>query len=158
MGRLDEFRVTDTVQLNCELVRPRRQVFGFVHHLLVYGRKVGAHDDATLGGVDFRIELSAADQVHDPKLCVFGVHHELRRQAREVDLLVDAAIGFEHEKACGFHEFVGAVAQKVVGLEHGGALEQLGLRAVEVEVDPEALQKRRHRVRVSVVLLLQHAH
>ena len=59
----------------------------------------------------------------------------------------------EDEEARRFNELIGAVAEKIVALQHELALAQFLLRALKVEVNAQALEKLGHGVRVRVVLL-----
>mmetsp|Transcript_4321 Transcript_4321/g.8960 ORF Transcript_4321/g.8960 Transcript_4321/m.8960 type:complete len:332 (+) Transcript_4321:491-1486(+) len=69
-----------------------------------------------------------------------------------------SAIRLKDEEPRVLHKLIRRVAQKVVTLQYELALVELLLRTLEVKVHVQALQELGERVRVGVLLLLDHTH
>lgn len=127
---------------------------GLLDHLAVDGGVDGVHDDGVVGEVDLGIHAGVTDQVDDPLLPLLGREIETLRQKGDVDALVGSAVGLQDEDAGILEEVFAGGGEEEVIVDDILAFLQLGLGAVEVDVDVQGLDELSDGVLVGVGFLL----
>jgi hypothetical protein len=67
---------------------------------------LSAHNNSAHLWIDFGIQTSIANKIHDPSFGIIVVHVQLFREHSNINALVDAAVGLKNEKTGVFQKLI----------------------------------------------------